>query len=186
MNKKLLCLAMVCVMLFSCGAALAAGSRGTGNMITTTVLGENQTPLGLFGITADPNSADAQKELAKVTAFVGTGKAAIEYFDAAAQQGLASLLPAGFDPKTLKLNEMFGLLVQNYVEGMGDVDVLFDCATPYAAGQTIVAMLGISDGSNVIWTPMAATVENGQVKVHFTEAQIKAIVNGSGMIAVLN
>ncbi len=89
----------------------------------------------------------------------------------------------------LTVAEFLPLTVANYEETAGNVIVSFQLATPYAAGETVIVLVGIvaEDGA-VEWTAFEAvgTGVNGAIEVEFTPEVLLAIQNGTALMAVVS
>lgn len=186
MNKKFICLVLSLMLLCTASLAFAAPSKTTNDLTqnsTGSVLGAQDS----FFVEPIPLTKDAGAALAAIAAFVADGnKPVIDYFGDVVKAQILALLPTDFDATKLVMNELISARVMNYDPVMGDVPVYFTFATAYKEGTTLVVLVGVQNGDSVTWVPLRAVVENGLVKIYFTQ-QVLSSVNGREiMIAVLS
>ena len=125
------------------------------------------------------------------------GEDAIKYFPEDIQKAIEEKLPEGVTLSDLELNEIIALVIENYDEAYGDIDIVFAFNTLYKPEQTIFALLGnytadkadeVEAEDGVEWTLLDAVgQEDGTVKVTFTqEALMAAEAADASMLAILN
>ena len=122
------------------------------------------------------------------------GDPIVELFDEDVQKAIEEKLPEETDLETLEMNELIPLIVENYEEEYGDVEVVIHFPTDYNEDQDLVAMLGCFTEANVDeeagkdgyeWFALEAealedevkedgTVEDGGVKITFTQDALEA------------
>jgi hypothetical protein len=193
MKKKLKVLVLAVLLMISTMGYAAVPSKTTGDMATVAAITSvSGAPLAAdFAVELIAEAPAASQELVKVAEVVSAGGTPVSYF-ADKQEGIALLVPEGFDANTLEMNEFSPLTAINYDENYGDVVVSFEFVTEYTDGQTVVAMVGVVTGVNadgtaiVEWYALKAEVNNGLVQVHFTQ-EVLAKLNGTeAMIAILS
>ena len=207
--KKWLALVLASLLVLSTMAAFAAvtPSKSTGDL----------TKIDTASITTSTGAAVAddfvvgipEEEPAKTTEIVEKlfdtttkGGAPIDYFPAGIQKDIAAKLPEGYDLKTLDLNEIIALVIENYDEAYGDIDIVFNFGTLYKEDQDVFAVLGnyteakaadekdadYTSEDGVEWILLdAEPQEDGAVKITFTGDAMKAAeAADSSTLALLN
>jgi len=123
------------------------------------------------------------------------GEDAIKYFPEDIQKAIEEKLPEGVTLSDLELNEIIALVIENYDEAYGDIDIVFAFNTLYKPEQTIFALLGnytadkaVEAEDGVEWMLLDAVgQEDGTVKVTFTQDALKAAeAADASMLAILN
>ena len=189
--KKLTCLLLALVLVCGCVGALAAGSKSTGSMTSSTTNSSNYDAVAVtepdVGVGSNVALTEAQKQLVDTTLAAIAGAAnPVAYFGDAVKAEIAALLP-GVNVDTLQLNELTAISVKNYSITNGSLTVNCVFPTKYTAGQKVVVMIGVQQNGTVSWMSFAGTVLNdGSVSVTLPADVLLRIQNGNAVIAVLN
>ncbi|MBR3504887.1 MAG: hypothetical protein IKO07_11700 [Clostridia bacterium] len=187
--------------------AFAAGVPSKTTTTTTTIStiagASGQTLPDKFGLTVVPDTAMTADVIEDMYEFVSEGGTLIDYFEPEVQNDILAHLNANKpatealtldDLKDYEINEVVSVDAVNYEEGMDDVVVNFDFATPYEPGQKLIAILDCFNGERVEVAPNefewvsdkyildAEVVEvevdgktENQVAVTFTEEALRAM-----------
>ena len=153
--KKWMSVLIVLVLAFTGVVGYAAVPSKTTTDISKVEAMESSNGVALsddFAIVVVEDKAPVVKELEKLFDFVNTmGSAPVAYFPAAVQDMIQAKveesLPAGYDIKSLELNEFVSINEMGYEESYGDVTVSCAFATEYSVDQKLFALVGIYSGA---------------------------------------
>ena len=122
----------------------------------------------------------------------------VEYFPAETVAAIVEKLPENVVAEDLQLDEFFPLKEMGYEEHYGAVEVEFEFATQYKDDDVVIALVGILGGElnleneesfrderGIVWTPMDTAINQGKVRVTFTEEVLKGVQQGTAMMALL-
>ena len=191
MSKKLVAIALV-LMLLMTGVVYATGFVGsvrTGDL--TVVKGyeaQNGVEIGAgFAVNTQVETELSKEVYDKIAAFLALSDVkAIEYFPLEVQEKIGEILPEDMDAAVLSFYEFMPLDVVNYEVTYGDVKVTFQFPTKFEQEQTIVAVVGIDNGTEIEWTALTAeATEDGDVEVEFTQEVLEAITGYNAVMAIL-
>ena len=204
--KKWLALVVAALLALSTMAAFAATPSKTTSDLAKIDAASIETSTGV-AVADDFVIAIPAEDPAKVTEVVEGlyedttkgGKPVIAYFDDETADAIADLLPAGVNLEELELNELISLVIENYDEAYGDIDIVFYFNTQYKPepDQYLVAVLGnysadkaaqVEAEDGVEWTALEAEgQDDGGVKVTFTQdALIAAEEAEVSMLGILS
>lgn len=181
--KKLVCLVLALVCFATVAMAESVPSKSTADMVSVEVKGD-------AGIVVAPveDTAENQVVIAKCNAEIEklAAAASVAAYFGEVKNAAGEIVTLG---DGLTVAEFLPLTVANYEETAGNVTVSFQLATPYAAGETVIVLVGIvaEDGA-VEWTAFEAvgTGVNGAIEVEFTSEVLLAIQNGTALMAVVS
>lgn len=192
MNKRIFSVALALVLAFAtltCAFA-APDSISAADVTTAQVVGVTSSS----GVTLPADFSVAPVAGSNTTDAVvnGINMAAASvgglttFFGEAAMTAISTVVPA-VQAANLKLDEAFPISVANYSGAYGDVTVTLRLTKTYADGDVVVAMVGIigADGT-ITWTPVEATVVNGEVAVTFPQAVLEAAAGSEVVVAMLS
>ncbi len=189
MIKKMLSVLLALMLCMTAVAAIAEGPDSpNGNYVET----EKVTSTGILAAPADfmkpvanpsPEFA-AEVEALKLVAKMGGD--VVSYFGVD-EAALASVLPAGTDASTLKLNDVVAVEPIAYDPAYGDVSVTVKLTTAIEAGKTVVVMAGYVDATGVVqYVPVAAVANaDGTLTINFTTSQLIELNGHALTLAVL-
>lgn len=172
MNKKWMAALLALVMVVGMGSLALASSPS----ITTDDLTSEE-------VTPDQAAIDA------IGTFIGSGEGtAADYFGADVKDAIASLLPAGISADDLELYEVVAADTTAYTEDQLKAGITLRLPTAFQDGDTVIVLVGVPDGQGgVVWTPVKATVSNGQLTLKFPAKLAASFVgaNEPAIFAVL-
>ncbi|MBQ8971621.1 MAG: hypothetical protein IJ074_00875 [Clostridia bacterium] len=91
------------------------------------------------------------------------------------------IVPADVDFSKYAIDKFFSLEIEGYKNEMGDVEVTFPFVPGYSVDDDLLGAVGVVDGEDVSWTPVAAKAnEDGSVTATFTEELADTVQNGTG------
>ena len=190
--KKWLALVVAALLALSTMAAFAAieSPLAVAKIDPDTITTSTGVPIGDDFVVETPDFdenpeivkpvVDALKEIAD------KDEPIITYFDDATKDAIADLLPLDVNIEDLELNELVNLVIENYDEAYGDIDITFYFDTEYKPepDQYLVAVLGNYSADKVDeveaedgfeWTALEAKgQDDGGVRITFTGDSLKA------------
>ena len=190
MKKFLALVTLLCMVLTSTAAMATAIPSKTADDLTQVEIGTTET-----GATVDPTftvavveeSETVAAEIEAMRAVVAEEKPVVEYFPAEVKEEIAAVLPAETTVDTAVVYELVPMTVANYDEQYGDVEVKIALATAFEEETELVVLLGLPtvDGEGMDWTVKTGVVENGMVKVLFTQEELVAMENVEALVVVM-
>lgn len=212
--KKLVCLMLAVLMLFAAAAAEdVVGSKNTGDMTIVEVESEVIPEDSDFSLVIDTllpvvkpeTDAVAEGETA-VEAVEPTQAQVIcaaeieklaqsetveTYFGEVKDvQGNVIVLTEALEAETVNVYEFAPVVVYAYEESYGDVSAKMQFSTPYAADEKVLVLVGLVsvETGEIEWTAFegVGVGEEGAIKVTFTAEILKAIQNGTALLAVVS
>lgn len=186
---------MVLVLLMT-GTAMASVPSKTAADTTTVEEVKTSTGVALpesFDLVVTEENAVVNATVAAIKAYVEEEQKAVSTFlPQACQDEIQQKLAADKKAEELVVYDCIPLTAVNYDATIGDVTATFTFATPYKAGQTIVAVVGIptinANNEFVIeWVVLPAEVTAaGQVAVQFDQATLSALGQEGSMMMLMS
>ena len=191
--KKIIAIALTLVMLFGAvtvfaDTKLVTPSKTTEGMTSFEVTVEHPVDgvvVTLLPIEADTTDAGekamldiADKELEKAQA-AGTVE---KYFGEEAAKAIAEILGENAE---MSVDEFLAVVLANYEESMGAVNVVAKLATPYEKDEKVAALVGLVSDDVVAWTVIEGVgLEDGSVQFAMDAATAKAVAEGNALFAI--
>ena len=187
--KKIICVLLTLTMLtMACGAfAEPTPSVTLGAIVAPAgVTYAEDFAISMPAVVENTVQAAVIEEIVK---FVETEKVAT-YFGTEVMTSAKEYLPETLDVETLVVDEVFPLETAGYEAEYGDVEAVFEFVTTYEQGTTLLAMVGIlGEGETAEvteWIPMPAeVVEDGKVKITFTQEALELLSANQAVLALL-
>lgn len=185
--KKLLCLVLALLCVATAAMASSVPSKSTADMVTVQVQGDNIPASFTVAPVVDGAQVEAcQAEIAKLAA-----SASVEdYFGQVTDAfGNTVSLSALLGTSSLSVNEFMPIAMPEYDASYGAVKVTFQFSTPYAAGEEVLALIGIEDVfGDVAWTALdgVGTGVNGGVEIDFTSDVLLAMQGSDCLMAIVS
>lgn len=176
--KKFLALVTLVCMVLTATVAFAFPSK-TATDLTTVTTGVASTGVALdpaFSIFVTEPTEAITEEVEAIYKHVEENPIAT-YFTEETQAKLAEV---SADPAALLGYEAVAVACSEYKAEYGDVDASFTFATVFPEGSEVIVMVKTDD-----WSVQKAVVENGQVKVLFTGAELTAMDETPSLMLVL-
>lgn len=208
--KKLFCLVLAVLMLFA--AAMAeevVDSKNTGDMTIVEVESEKIPEGSEFTVIIDtlapvivPDAVDATEGEAEAPVLTQAQTVCAEEIEKLAQsesaeayfgeikdiQGNVVVLTEALEAEKVNVYEFAPVVVSAYDEAYGDVKATMQFSTPYAADEKVLVLVGLvnAETGEIEWTAFegVGVGEEGAIKVTFTAEILKAIQNGTALLAV--
>lgn len=209
MNKKIISILLVLVMLAMNVCAIAEETAP----VPSITLGEVAAPEGVtyeetFVVYVTPVAEETKEAvvLEKIASFVTETEApVVTYFPEETVTAVAEYLPEEFDAETLVMDEFFPLKEEGYTAEYGDVEAVFEFLTVYEDETVLVALVGIlptddeiaaaeaaleegeelDEQALIAWYPQNAVVEEGKVRITFTEDVLTLLADHDAVMALL-
>lgn len=178
MKKFLALMTLVCLVL-TATAAFAFPSK-TATDLTTVTPGAASTGVALdpgFSIFVTEPTKAITDEVEVIGKHVAEAPIAT-YFSEETQAELAELTA---DPAALLGYEAVAVACANYKAEYGDVDAKFTFATVWPEGSEVIVMIKTEE-----WSVQKAVVENGEIKVLFTGAELTSMDETPSLMLVLS
>ena len=192
--KKWMTILVAVMLVLSMTTAFAAGVPSKTSTTTTTIV-------GMTSVTGDPLpegfeikiGEDTQMTtglIEEMTEFVKGGSSVIDFFDPEVQEEILKHLNDNKpdtealtldDLKPWQIYEIVSVDAINYEEGMGDVIVTFEFATPYTMGQRMVGILDTFSGERVEVEPNVFEFVSEKTVL---DAEVTEVVDGKAHVAV--
>ena len=176
--KKFLALVTLVCMVLTATAAFAFPSKTATDLTTVTPCAAS-TGVALdpgFSIFVTEPTEAIEEEVKAIYKHVETAPIAT-YFTEETQAALTELVA---DPAALLGYEAVAVACDNYKAEYGDVDAKLTFATVFPEGSEVVVMVKTED-----WSVQKAVVENGEIKVLFTGAELTAMDEAPALLLVL-
>lgn len=176
--KKFLALVTLVCMVLTATAAFAFPSKTASDLYDVTV-GDASTGVELdpgFAIFITEPTKAIEEEVKAIYEFVAEQPIA-NYFDEETQTKLAELTA---DPAALLGYEAVAVACANYKAEYGDVDADFIFATAFPEGSEVIVLVKTD-----AWTVQKSVVENGEVNVVFTGAELTYMDETPALMLVL-
>ena len=158
---------MMTVLLFSMGNAVAAGSKTNADMIRGIVVTGAGTEETVNLI--KPEATEALKTVTEAVTRAAESGSAVEGLPEAAR----ALVKEGFHT----INEMTVWKMEGLVKNPEEVELVFTFETPYAEGEEVLVLIGISPADEEVeWLALDGLGDaEGNVVVKVTEKELKKI-----------
>lgn len=190
MKKFLALVTLVCMVLTSTAAMASAVPSKTADDLTQVEIGTTETGVAVeptFTVAVVEENETIAAEIEAMRAVVAEEKAVAEYFPAEVKEEIAAALPAEATVETAVVYELVPMTANEYKEEYGDVEVKIAVATAFADETELVVLLGLpkADGVGMDWTVKSGVVENGMVKVLFTQEELVQMETVEALIVVM-
>lgn len=186
MKKTISILLMIAMLLVAAVAVadteLATPSKTTDDLaeVTATVANPVEGKNPTFSVEAEASSEQAAAAEAELTKAQEAGTLE-KYFGNETASAIKEVLGDG----PISLDELLPLVATDYEEGMGDVAVSGNFATPYTQGEKVAVLIGIVENNQVAWTVYEGIGQaDGSVKFVVDAATALKIQNGTALVAV--
>lgn len=83
------------------------------------------------------------------------------------------------------VDEIVPVQVAEYDVEYGELEVTMQFVTEYEDDTVLIAMIGLIEGEEIVWTPLPAVVSEGLVKITYTPELLEAMMNGEALLALL-
>ena len=187
-----------------CGARAAVRSVSTSDttrVVETRGTGQAELP-EQFRIFTVESKVAIQQEIKRLYDFVNDAQETrppVRFFTQEQQQLVQDRLPDSVLPDTLQVNEIISVDEINYDTQIGDVDVEFAFATPYATGKTVTILLGITHAdvsrewdentdwnTDTEWVALdAVAMENGHLLIDFPQDVLEKMTTATATTMVV-
>ncbi|MGN0995897.1 MAG: hypothetical protein ACI4PG_03230 [Candidatus Ventricola sp.] len=185
--KRFVCIVVALVCCAS--VAVAAPSKSTGNMSSSTTAPVTETVLPAPSVEVEGrNAAHTALCTDEVAKLQESGSVEAYFGDVKDEAGNSVSLASMLGTDDVKVNEFVPLTVSNYEESYGKVRATFKLPTAYANGEKVAVMIGIPNAATgeIEWVVLegVGVGTDGEIQVEFTPALLVAIQNSNALMAV--